>query len=160
MTILTTGAVGACSAQPGRETSSMAVNGQAGAEIDAGTIGAKFSGLSTLHKLRNQMELTARAGKLSGKVAVATGGSSGLGEAIATRRTDEDPTVADIDKAGAERVACTSKRASFHACDVTNEDEVPRATFDVVAAEHGRVNVLINNSGVASRRLSTSREWT
>ncbi len=120
----------------------MAVNGQAGAEIDAGTIGAKFSGLSTLHKLRNQMELTARAGKLSGKVAVATGGSSGLGEAIATRRTDEDPTVADIDKAGAERVACTSKRASFHACDVTNEDEVPRATFDVVAAQHGRVNVL------------------
>lgn len=85
-------------------------------------------------------------GRLTGKVAVVTGGSNGLGEAIAARMTEEDATVAvvDIDKAGGERVAGALTGASFHACDVTNEDEV-RAALDAVAPQHGRVDVLVNN---------------
>ena len=103
-------------------------------------------------------------GRLTGKVAVVTGGSNGLGEAIAARMTEEDATVAvvDIDKAGGERVAGALTGASFHACDVTNEDEV-RAALDAVATQHGRVDVLVNNAGIEGMNKPTDQlpleEW-
>jgi NAD(P)-dependent dehydrogenase (short-subunit alcohol dehydrogenase family) len=103
-------------------------------------------------------------GRLTGKVAVVTGGSNGLGEAIAARMTEEGAAVAvvDIDKAGGERVAGALSGASFHACDVTVEDEV-RAAFDAVATEHGRVDVLVNNAGIEGMNKPTDQlpleEW-
>ena len=103
-------------------------------------------------------------GRLTGKVAVVTGGSNGLGEAIAARMPEEGAAVAvvDIDKAGGERVAGALSGASFHACDVTVEDEV-RAAFDAVATEHGRVDVLVNNAGIEGMNKPTDQlpleEW-
>ena len=103
-------------------------------------------------------------GRLEGKVAVVTGGANGLGEAIATRMTDEGARVAvlDVDTAGGERVAAGLPDASFHACDVTSEDAV-MDTFDAVVARHGRLDVLVNNAGVEGTRRPTHElpltEW-
>jgi NAD(P)-dependent dehydrogenase (short-subunit alcohol dehydrogenase family) len=88
-------------------------------------------------------------GRLDGKVAVITGGANGLGEAIATRMAEEGALVAvlDIDKAGGERVAGALAGATFHACDVTSEQDVS-AALTAVRAQHGRIDVLVNNAGV------------
>jgi NAD(P)-dependent dehydrogenase (short-subunit alcohol dehydrogenase family) len=88
-------------------------------------------------------------GRLDGKVAVITGGANGLGEAIATRMAEEGALVAvlDIDKAGGERVAGALAGATFHACDVTSEQDVS-AALAAVRAQHGRIDILVNNAGV------------
>ena len=88
-------------------------------------------------------------GRLDGKVAVITGGANGLGEAIATRMAEEGALVAvlDIDKAGGERVAGALAGATFHACDVTSEQDVS-AALTAVRAQHGRIDILVNNAGV------------
>ncbi len=103
-------------------------------------------------------------GRLEGKVAVVTGGANGLGEAIATRMTDEGARVAvlDVDASGGERVAAGLPGASFHVCDVRSEDAV-RDAFDAVVARHGRLDVLVNNAGVEGTRRPTHElplaEW-
>jgi NAD(P)-dependent dehydrogenase (short-subunit alcohol dehydrogenase family) len=96
--------------------------------------------------------------RLNGKVAVVTGGGNGIGAAIGRRMAEEGATVAvvDVDASG-ERPG-----ASFHRCDVTDEAAVA-ATFAEVVAEHGRLDVLVNNAGVAGLNVPTHEfplaEW-
>jgi NAD(P)-dependent dehydrogenase (short-subunit alcohol dehydrogenase family) len=73
---------------------------------------------------------------LEGKVAVVTGAASGLGEATATRLTEEGATVVGWDLNGAAPV------------DVTDEASVSGA-IDVVVADHGRLDVVATFAGVA-----------
>ncbi|MFR9806262.1 SDR family NAD(P)-dependent oxidoreductase [Pseudonocardia sp. RS010] len=105
--------------------------------------------------------------RLSGKVAVVTGGANGLGFAIATRLSEEGAAVAilDRDPAGqgvAEKIASGGGRAIFRACDVTAEDEVAGRIREV-ADELGRVDVLVNNAGVEGVNQPTDQlelaEW-
>ena len=77
-------------------------------------------------------------GRLSGMVALVTGGASGIGEASATRLADEGAAVITIDLAdGADRLV-----------DVRDEATV-EATMAEVVAEHGRLDVVVNAAGVA-----------
>jgi NAD(P)-dependent dehydrogenase (short-subunit alcohol dehydrogenase family) len=98
--------------------------------------------------------------RLKGKVAVVTGGGNGIGAAIGARMAEEGAAVAvvDVDASGAEKAA----GASFHLCDVTDEDAVAAAFADVVA-RHGRLDVLVNNAGVAGMNAPTHEfprgEW-
>ena len=102
--------------------------------------------------------------RLRGKVAVVTGGGNGIGAAIATRMAGEGAAVAvvDIDEVGGKRVAADLPEASFHRCDITDEDAVAAVFADVVA-RHGRLDVLVNNAGVAGLNVPTHEfpraEW-
>lgn len=84
-------------------------------------------------------------GRLADKVAVVTGGASGIGEAIVERFRAEGAIVAVVDVA----------EAAGHVCDVSDPDSVS-ATFDEIAAEHGRIDVLVTSAGIAHVGTLTS----
>lgn len=90
--------------------------------------------------------------RLNGKVAVVTGGGNGLGEAIATRMSEQGAAVAilDLDERGrevAEKLAAGGARAIFRRVDVTQEGQVAAALTEV-AAELGSITTLVNNAGI------------
>jgi 2-hydroxycyclohexanecarboxyl-CoA dehydrogenase len=88
----------------------------------------------------------------SGKVAVVTGGASGIGRAIARRLARDGAAVAivDVDAAAGERVAAeVGTRALAVPADVVDTSAVARAVERVRAAL-GPVGVLVNAAGIAS----------
>ncbi len=87
---------------------------------------------------------------LNGKVAVVTGASQGLGEALALRLDREGCTVAvlDINIEGAQAVANKLKKASAFACDVTKYDTL-KAAADQIKALYGGVDILVCNAAIA-----------
>lgn len=84
---------------------------------------------------------------LAGRIAVITGGGTGLGRAIATRLAAAGAHVALAGRRleVVERVAGPLAGSAF-ACDVTRIKDVERL-FDVVTARLGRVDILVNNAG-------------
>jgi NAD(P)-dependent dehydrogenase (short-subunit alcohol dehydrogenase family) len=93
--------------------------------------------------------------RLEGKVAVVTGGASGLGRAMAVRFALEgmNAVIADnrFDEAelAAKEIADAGGRALAIEVDVTERDSVD-ALADRVDAELGGASVLVNNAGVVS----------
>ena len=103
-------------------------------------------------------------GRLDGKVALITGGASGIGLAAARLFLDEGAklVLTDRDKSAADAaLTALAHRASFHRLDVTREDHWIAVT-DTVVAEFGRLDVLLNSAGVALLRdveATTLEEW-
>ena len=91
--------------------------------------------------------------RLEGRVAVVTGAAGGIGRATADRLAEEGATVVitDVqDAAGEEAVTAIRERggrAAFVHHDVTSE-EGWRAVVEQVLADHGRLDVLVNNAGM------------
>jgi NAD(P)-dependent dehydrogenase (short-subunit alcohol dehydrogenase family) len=85
---------------------------------------------------------------LSGRTAIVTGGSSGIGEAIVRRFAKEGAAVAILDRdlPAAERVAKTLADADvmYIECDVSIEAKVS-ASIEAVVKRHGRIDILVNN---------------
>ena len=89
---------------------------------------------------------------LMGRVAVVTGAGSGIGRAAALSlaRRGCHLALADIDEAGLAQTQAlvTGVRASSHRLDVANREAVAAMPARVLEA-HGRVDLLVNNAGVA-----------
>lgn len=112
--------------------------------------------------------MTAREGRLHGKVAVVTGGGSGFGADIATKLVEDGAsvTVLDVDDAGGQRVAdainaSSAGRARFLHCDVSRRADVAAAVRAIVEAD-GRIDAYVNNAGITHRNqpmLDVSEDW-
>ncbi|HUB97623.1 MAG TPA: SDR family oxidoreductase [Stellaceae bacterium] len=93
--------------------------------------------------------------RLDGRTALITGGSKGLGLAMATRFAQSGAEVAMLARGAqalgeAERAirAKAQTRVKGFACDVAKADELARTWKDVIA-EFGKVDILINNAGTS-----------
>lgn len=89
--------------------------------------------------------------ELSGKVAVITGGASGIGRATVELFVKEGAKVvfADIDTArGEELAAQLGKAALFKYTDVSNADAV-QELVDTAVTKFGRLNIMFNNAGIS-----------
>jgi NAD(P)-dependent dehydrogenase (short-subunit alcohol dehydrogenase family) len=90
---------------------------------------------------------------LAGRVAVVTGGASGIGEAIAATFAGHGATVHILDRdvtSAQETVGAITEdggSAYAHRCDVTNAAEV-EAVFRTIAGDDG-LDILVNNAGIA-----------
>ena len=89
---------------------------------------------------------------LSGRTAIITGGSRGLGLQIAEALGEMGATLAptarkkdELDHAVA-RLAALGVTAHAFACDIGKRDGIP-AVFDQMLAKLGRVDILVNNAG-------------
>ncbi|HXK01402.1 MAG TPA: SDR family NAD(P)-dependent oxidoreductase [Verrucomicrobiae bacterium] len=105
--------------------------------------------------------------KLTGRNAVITGASKGLGEAMAVALAAEGARVALVsrDRAKLEsvaaKIAAAGGEAAAFPADVTSESGVRAAERDILA-RFGKVHILINNAGVNVRKPTvefTLDEW-
>jgi 3-oxoacyl-[acyl-carrier protein] reductase len=88
--------------------------------------------------------------RLQNKVALITGGAAGIGKATAQRFVEEGATVVicDVDaETGAATAEELGGNAEFHQVNVMDRQAV-QEWIDGVVAEHGRVDVLVNNAGI------------
>jgi len=105
----------------------------------------------------------------SERVVIVTGGSRGIGRAIAYRFAGEKPRLIlahyDPDDSAAEQtlahLADKGVQGEIHRINVSNREEVDRLIKDVLA-RFGRVDVLINNAGITRDDLfmrMRDEEW-
>ena len=109
----------------------------------------------------------AECGSVLGKVALITGGASGIGRATAELFSREGAAVAIVDinveegRAVSASIAETGGEAIFIPCDVTQADQCEEAVARVVK-HWGCLDILFNNAGVTRRASvlgTTEEEW-
>ena len=90
------------------------------------------------------MELASKP--LQDKIALVTGGGSGIGQAIAERLAADGAHVAVNTRSDAGQAVADSVGGSFYQADLASMDAT-RALGEQVLADHGRIDILVNNAG-------------
>ncbi|CAN6185705.1 unnamed protein product [Urochloa humidicola] len=107
----------------------------------------------------NAFSSTCSSQRLAGKVAVITGGASGIGRATAAEfvRNGARVIIADVqDDLGRAAAAELGPDAAFYTrCDVADESHVA-AAVDLAVARHGKLDIMFNNAGIGGDMSSTS----
>lgn len=100
--------------------------------------------------------------KLDGKIALITGGSQGLGKAIALKLASNGADIAVIYVGPEEpalevcrEIEALGRRAKAYFCDVRDEKAVLE-TVKAVSEELGKTDILVNNAGVTRDNLMIS----
>jgi NAD(P)-dependent dehydrogenase (short-subunit alcohol dehydrogenase family) len=95
--------------------------------------------------------------KLDGRVALVTGGTKGLGKAMAEGLAEAGASVAIISRHAEQAAevalgitAATGQKAKGYGCDVTKPAQVEVLVAEVLA-DFGQVDILINNAGINTR---------
>ena len=115
---------------------------------------------------------TAMAGqKLSGKVALVTGGTRGIGAAICRSLASQGASVAAGYSGNRDRAEQFLKeleedfagqgRASIHQGNVSHPEDCRRVVQEVLG-EHGRIDILVNNAGITMDKMAMKmsvEEW-
>ena len=105
--------------------------------------------------------------RLENKIAVITGGGSGIGRATALRFADEGAHVIiwDVaDKKGEEAITALKDKgsnAAYYHVDTTDNEQIAKATEDVIS-RYGRIDILINNAGITKDSTllkMTDEQW-
>ena len=102
--------------------------------------------------------------RLKNKVAIVTGSSSGIGEAIARAYSREGAKVVvtyQTNKAGAEKIASEINADLCLPLDVRSRDSI-RGCFQQAGQFYGQINILVNNAGInrtANFDQQTDEEW-
>ncbi len=92
-------------------------------------------------------------GRVWGKVAIVTGGASGIGRGCAERLAEEGAIVVvtdvqeDLGKETVDGIVASAGKAEFLCHDVTDE-AAWKAVVEQVVARHGGLNILVNNAGI------------
>jgi NAD(P)-dependent dehydrogenase (short-subunit alcohol dehydrogenase family) len=96
--------------------------------------------------------------EIAGKVAVVSGGASGIGRATVLALVARGARVvaADVDeergRQTVDMVAGKGGSAMFHRCDVTKTEDI-EAVFDEAKAHFGRFDIAFNNAGIGDENL-------
>lgn len=88
--------------------------------------------------------------RLEGKVAIITGGASGIGASTANLFHEHGAKVviADVqDNLGLTIVDKLGENVSYIHCDVSNEDDICNL-IDTTIAKHGKLDIMYNNAGI------------
>ncbi|XVF09150.1 hypothetical protein REPUB_Repub07fG0066700 [Reevesia pubescens] len=98
--------------------------------------------------------------KLEGKVAIITGGASGIGEATAWLFSNHGArmiVIADIQDELGQQVAASigSQKCSYKHCDVADEEQV-KALVEWTVQNYGQLDIMFSNAGIISCKNKTS----
>ena len=101
-----------------------------------------------------------------GKIAVVTGGGTGMGRELCVQLVKEGCAVATcdvmMDNLTETKALCSTAapdiEVTLHQCDVSSETEINRFRDEVVAAHGNKINLVFNNAGIGAGGTITSED--
>jgi len=126
-----------------------------------------FSWLKKRNLNMSNFEHKESKGSLKGKVALISGGASGIGKATALLLAQEGASLSIVDlnleegRAVAHTIKDMGRKAVFVPCDVSKSQDCKRAVEQTIE-NFGSLNILVNNAGIIRRAsvIETSEtEW-